>query len=255
MRLLFLLASLTLAAPIAAVAQTDMPAGTRFIADSGTREYFPLSCALASGVPPTRRLYYGTEDGVQEDGFQLARGCAALRLQDAGRLPPRAVQPAAAEVEAPNRHVREGFWLNAGLGYGSLGCDGCGSRESGLSGGLQLGGTLSDKWLLGGATTGWTKSEGGVTLTVGTVLALVRFYPSARGGFFLEGGLGIGTIHASVDGFGSDSEAGGGALLGLGYDIRVGENVSLTPVWLGFAARTSNSDANVGQLSLGVTIH
>ncbi len=115
MRLLFLLASLTLAAPIAAVAQTDMPAGTRFIADSGTREYFPLSCALASGVPPTRRLYYGTEDGVQEDGFQLARGCAALRLQDAGRLPPRAVQPAAAEVEAPNRHVREGFWLNAGL--------------------------------------------------------------------------------------------------------------------------------------------
>jgi hypothetical protein len=26
-------------------------------------------------------------------------------------------------------------------------------------------------------------------------------------------------------------------------------------VWLGFAAQTSNSDANVGQLSLGVTIH
>ena len=158
-------------------------------------------------------------------------------------------------VEEPNRHAREGFWFNAGLGYGSLGCDGCGSREGGLSGGIQLGGTLSDKWLLGGATTGWTRSEGGVTLTVGTVLALVRFYPSARGGFFLEGGLGLGTIHASIDGFGSDSETGGGALLGLGYDIRVGQNVSLTPVWLGFAAQTSNSDANVGQLSLGVTIH
>jgi hypothetical protein len=94
-----------------------------------------------------------------------------------------------------------------------------------------------------------------VTLTVGTVLALVRFYPSARGGFFLEGGLGLGTIHVSLDGFGSDSEAGGGALVGLGYDIRVGDNVSLTPAWLGFAARTSNSDANVGQLSLGVTLH
>lgn len=96
-------------------------------------------------------------------------------------------------VEEPNRHTREGFWFNAGLGYGSLGCDGCGSREGGLS--------------------------------------------------------------VSIDGFGSESETGGGALLGLGYDIRVGQNVSLTPVWLGFAAQTSNSDANVGQLSLGVTIH
>ena len=44
-------------------------------------------------------------------------------------------------------------------------------------------------------------------------------------------------------------------LVGLGYDIRVGDNVSLAPAWLGFAARMSNSDANVGQLSLGVTLH
>jgi hypothetical protein len=253
MRLLCLLAALALAAPLAA--QTEMPSGTRFIADSATREYFPLSCALAGGVPMNRRLYYGTEAWVQEDGFQLASGCSAPRLQDAGRRPAQPVETAAVQVEEPGKHARQGFWLNAGLGYGSLGCDGCGSRESGLSGGLQLGGTLSPRWLLGGATTGWTRSEGGVTLTVGTVLALVRFYPSERGGFFLEGGVGLGTIHASVDGFGSETDTGGGALLGLGYDIRVGRNVSLTPVWLGFAVRTDNSDANVGQLSLGVTIH
>ncbi len=109
--------------------------------------------------------------------------------------------------------------------------------------------------LLGGATTGWTKNEGGVTLTVGTVVAMIRFYPSATGGFFLLGGLGLGTIHAEIDGFGSDTETGGGALLGLGYDIRVGDNVSLTPFWNGFAARTSNADANVGQLGLSVTLH
>jgi hypothetical protein len=255
MRMLGLLTGLVLVAPLAAAAQTDMPSGTRFIADNGTQEYFPLSCSLASSVPQNRRLYYGTEEGVREDGFQLAEGCAAPRLQDADRRPVHPIRTEAMAVEEPNRHAREGFWFNAGLGYGSLGCDGCGRREGGLSGGIQLGGTLSDKWLLGGATTGWTRSEGGVTLTVGTVLALVRFYPSARGGFFLEGGLGLGTIHASIDGFGSESETGGGALLGLGYDIRVGRNVSLTPVWLGFAAQTSNSDANVGQLSLGVTIH
>ena len=58
-----------------------------------------------------------------------------------------------------------------------------------------------------------------------------------------------------VDGFGSDSETGAGALLGLGYDIRVGWNVSLTPFWNGFATTTSNSDANVGQLGLSLTLH
>jgi hypothetical protein len=54
------------------------------------------------------------------------------------------------------------------------------------------------------------------------VVALVRFHPSATGGFFLLGGLGLGTIHLEVDGFGNDTETGGGALLGLAYDIRMG---------------------------------
>ncbi len=73
--------------------------------------------------------------------------------------------------------------------------------------------------------------------------------------FFLLGGLGLGTIHAEIDGFGSDTETGAGALLGLGYDIRVGNDVSLTPFWNGFAASNSNADANVGQLGLSVTLH
>jgi hypothetical protein len=58
-----------------------------------------------------------------------------------------------------------------------------------------------------------------------------------------------------VDGFGNNTETGAGALLGLGYDVRVGSNVSLTPFWNGFAVRTSNDDANVGQIGLSVTVH
>jgi hypothetical protein len=65
----------------------------------------------------------------------------------------------------------------------------------------------------------------------------------------------VGTISAALSGFGSDSETGVGVLLGLGYDIRVGNNVSLTPFWNGFAVHTSNTDTNVGQLGLGVTVH
>ena len=83
----------------------------------------------------------------------------------------------------------------------------------------------------------------------------MRFYPSATGGFFLTGSLGLGTVNAEVSGFGSASETGVGALLGLGYDFRVGRNVSLTPFWNGFAMSSSNSDANVGQLGLSVMVY
>ena len=40
---------------------------------------------------------------------------------------------------------RAGFWFSAGLGYGSLGCQDCGTREGGPSGNISLGGTLSQK--------------------------------------------------------------------------------------------------------------
>jgi hypothetical protein len=72
---------------------------------------------------------------------------------------------------------------------------------------------LSQKVLIGAGMNGWTKSESGATLTVGTLTALIRFYPSATGGFFLVG-LGLGSIRAELEGFGSESETGVGALVG-----------------------------------------
>jgi hypothetical protein len=156
---------------------------------------------------------------------------------------------------AQHKQTRQGFWFNVGLGYGTLGCKDCSGRTGSLSGGLALGGTLSQKVVIGGGTNGWTKSEGGATLTVTTLTALIRFYPSATGGFFLLGGLGVGQIHGSVSGFGSATETGAGAVFGLGYDIRVGNNLSITPFWNGFAMNSSNSDANVAQIGLGLTVN
>ena len=69
-------------------------------------------------------------------------------------------------------------------------------------------------------------------------------------GFFLTGGPGVGSIR-----YAGDSEFGVGVVLGIGWDIRVGRNVSLTPFYNGFAMSNSLVDANVGQLGLGVTIH
>lgn len=161
----------------------------------------------------------------------------------------------AGQVDAQQPQARQGFWFNAGLGAGSLGCADCGDRVNSLSGNLSIGGTISPRFLLGAGTTGWTKSEDGVTLSAGTLDARVRFYPSATGGFFLTGGLGLGTVRATVPVFGTDSEIGVGALVGLGYDIRVSRNVSITPYFNGFGVNTSNVDANVSQIGIGITTH
>ncbi len=160
-----------------------------------------------------------------------------------------------ASAEAQNAQVRQGFWISGGLGYGVLGCENCPDYEGGLSGGLSAGGTMSQRFLLGAGTSGWTKSDAGETLTVGLLDARVRFYPSTSGGFFLTGGLGIGSVKSTIAGFGSQTETGVGMILGLGYDMRVSRNASITPYWNGLAMRNDVIDANVGQLGLAITLH
>ncbi|MHC4769514.1 MAG: hypothetical protein ACYTEI_12490 [Planctomycetota bacterium] len=171
-------------------------------------------------------------------------------------------------LEAQNPQTREGFWIGLGLGAGSVGadCDLCNDdREIGLSGNLRLGGALSQKVLLGAGTNGWIKSESGINQSVGALSALVVFYPSATGGFFLQGGLGVLRYEAD-DGVDEVTSTGFGALLGLGYDFRVGGNFSLSP-FLNFLASSGGSlkfdgmdldidfNANLVQFGLGVTWH
>jgi hypothetical protein len=164
-------------------------------------------------------------------------------------------QPSGGSTSGPqpahgHPQTRDGFWFNAGLGYGSLGCQECSGRANGLSGGLSLGGTMTPHLLLGFGTTGWTKVVDGDRLSAGTLDLRVRYYPVAKSGFFLTGGVGVGSV--SVEG---DSEHGLGVIVGVGYDIRVGKNTSLTVFYDGFAMSNANVDANVGQIGIGVTIH
>jgi hypothetical protein len=235
----------------------DVPSGTNWVADARTRTYYRVGCPVTANIAPRDRLFYANDTTLQAVGYTKSEECTALN---------RAEQPAPAPVQAPSparpdtsfvreRRSRSGFWFNGGFGYGSLGCRDCSGREGSYSGGLALGATLSQRVILGVGTTGWYKSENGTTLSAGTLAALIRFYPSATGGFFLLGGLGLGSIRAEVSGIGSDTDMGGGAVLGLGYDLRLGDKVSLTPFWNGFAVETPDGDANVGQIGLGVTLH
>jgi Outer membrane protein beta-barrel domain len=161
----------------------------------------------------------------------------------------------AVSANAQNAQIRDGFWFSGGLGFGTLGCDNCGGRTNGLAGGISLGGTITPRFLLGVGSEGWTRSQQGATLTVATLDARVRFYPSTTGGFFLTGGVGLGSVTGSVSGLVSSTETGMGMVFGLGYDIRVAKNTSITPYWNGFAMRNSNTNANVGQLGLAITLH
>ena len=180
-------------------------------------------------------------------------------------VPPASPRPPAASAPAPTvpaSHVqgaappdaepalREGAWFSIGFGFGSLGCEDCDGRDSGGSGGLAVGGTLNQHVLLGVGTTGFVRSYDGDLLSVGTLDGRVRIYPSRRSGFFLNGGIGLGTLS-----YLGESEFGLGMMLGLGWDIRVGRNVSVTPFWNGSAMQNSNVDANFGQLGVGITSH
>jgi Outer membrane protein beta-barrel domain len=161
---------------------------------------------------------------------------------------------AATTAQAQHAQTREGFWFSGGLGMGSLGTQNGTQRENGMSGDISLGGTLSPRWLIGVGSSGWSKSEQGGRLTVATLDARVRFYPSATGGFFLTGGIGAASIRASVGGL-SATDNGTGAIFGLGYDYRVARNASITPYWNGFAMKSNDNDANVGQVGLAITLH
>ena len=125
---------------------------------------------------------------------------------------------------AAQAQSHEGFWVGFGFGGGSLGIDGGTDRDTGVVGYLKLGGTLSERFLLGVELNQWMREErSGATVGLTNLSAVVYFYPSATSGFFLKGGLGTSRLEVEVSGI-SVSQDGGGAVLGLGFDARVGGN-------------------------------
>jgi len=164
---------------------------------------------------------------------------------------------------------RDGFWIGFGVGYGwaHVACDGClgVARTGGATGFLKLGGTLSPHVLLGGQVNVWAHDDGASTEGIANVTASLYYYPDARRGLFLTGGLGFSDY--STDSRPAFEGSGWGATLGVGYDVRVGRNVSLTPIvhWVYGAVGDVNQGAlgpgftgwrqNVIDVGLGVTFH
>ena len=148
----------------------------------------------------------------------------------------------------------EGFWVGFGVGGGSLGIDGGTNRDTGAVGYVKLGGTISERFLLGMESNAWRKEQTGVTLTHTNLSAVAYFYPSATNGFFLKGGLGWSRLTVGVVGLGV-TENGGGAVLGLGYDARIGDNWSITPVVNFNGGAFDGGNTNVSEFGVGVSWH
>lgn len=171
-------------------------------------------------------------------------------------------------ASAQHEQTRQGFGISFGLGLGSAGatCDYCTSeRDSGISGYLRIGGYLRPNLMLAGESNGWTRSDNGVTQTLGFYSAVAQWYPNVASGLYLKGGLGLVAYTASDNT--DDITAGSlGLTLGLGYDFRVGRNFSLTP-YANYLHSTKgelkfndistglNISANLLQVGLGFTWH
>ena len=167
--------------------------------------------------------------------------------------------------------LRQGFTISFGLGGGSaaFGYEGNSSdRFSGPSGYLRIGGAVTPSLVIAGETHGWTRSEEDITSQVGYLMAVAQWYPNAAGGFHLIGGLGAGMMNEEDDAPGGyQLESVGGAFqVGLGYDIRMTRNFSLTPYanFLGMGggeprfngvSAGGSLSANVFQFGLGFSWH
>ena len=180
--------------------------------------------------------------------------------------------PLLAQGDAPRR---EGLTATIGLGIGSAGvtCDACQSdRETAPAVMLRIGIAYAPDLILGAELNAWTKSV--VTdvtgeearVRIATINAVAQWYPQLDGGFFVQAGVGVGTVRSDllddVSGIAASKTTALGYQLGAGWDFRLTPTISLTPfaTFFGTAAgKVRNSDAkldgHVGQIGVGLTFH
>ena len=165
-------------------------------------------------------------------------------------------------LTAQGNQERRGFWFGIGLGYGSLGCDGCDGREGSGSGYVALGGTLSQRVRLGFESNGWAKEVDNETVSLGNAGAVIYFYPMETGGLHLKGTAGVAAVrYETTQGNATLSidKTGFGWGGGLGYDVRLGRKISLTPFggwyWQRISSDGESTTFNFFQVGLAFVLH
>lgn len=139
------------------------------------------------------------------------------------------------------RPHRTGLWgeISAGIGSIRVACTGCADPEftPGSAGLVRLGGTLTDKVMLGWESAAFThevlgagSADSSTRSQIETISIVVLWFPW-RSGLFLKGGVGIAqgrfTVAAgsAVD---STEGTGIGMTLGLGWDVPISRKFAIT---------------------------
>ena len=138
----------------------------------------------------------------------------------------------AGSAGAQNPPERNGFFLGFNLGGGSAGVSGDSDRLGGTDLNLRLGGAIKDDLLLGLEISSWIRDESGTTVFFDAYTAALTFFPGNKG-FFLRGGVGIGSTSFETDLGGgvtaSKDESGFGAMAAAGYEWRLTKKFALGP--------------------------
>ena len=137
---------------------------------------------------------------------------------------------AAASVAA--QEPRDGFWISLGAGGGwNLARNISDETKPGVAGYLRLGWAVDPHVLLGGEAIFWGREQSEQLFTRGNLTFTGLYYPTVSKRLFLKLSLGV----AFLDFFPtSDStvvatERGFGSNMALGYDLRIGRSVFITP--------------------------
>ena len=177
-------------------------------------------------VAPVRR----TDGGRAWTGPRLVRVVLGVLLLAAG---------SAATVQAQGSEHRQGFWLQGGVMAASNrnDCSNCGTFEwdTGVAAFLRAGGRISKYVLLGGEAYAFRQTDGEALATeIQGLLVITEWYPWLQHGGFLKVGIGVANVDlfiTTTDGGTTEtSKTGLGISLGMGWDIRITDGISITPV-------------------------
>ena len=170
--------------------------------------------------------------------------------------------PHASAQEVPKH---KGYWISFGLGAGwNLSNTINGQSKGGGALFLRMGGTPSEKVLVGGELIGFGTKVDGVSYGRGNLNAIVMYYLSVPQGLYVKGGIGGASFTTSAtvgNTTTTTTDNGFGAGLGIGWDVRLGNgNFYLTPALDFLYQRVSVGDNEatnntVALLTLGVTWH
>lgn len=144
-----------------------------------------------------------------------------------------AQQPADGLVEV-RESSRKGLWLGLGFGAGGESYDL--APSTGYSDVLyrptvsfRMGGTVSPHLRLGGEVLSWINDVGPAVESLSSALFIAQLYPFSRSGLYLKGGLGIGRSAVDFDDGYNEGDTGFAALVGAGYELRLGRRFFLNP--------------------------